>query len=62
LRIRWTWHVEGVGEMGNAYEVLVGKLQGKAPLGRPWCRWEDNIRISLRKIGLVGSCGVDSSN
>jgi hypothetical protein len=37
--------------MRNAYKILVGKPEGKRPLGRPGRRWEDNIRIDLRKIG-----------
>jgi hypothetical protein len=37
--------------MINAYSILVGKPEGKRPLGRPRRRWEDNIRIDLRKIG-----------
>jgi hypothetical protein len=35
-------------------KVLVGKLEGKRPLGRPRCRWEDNINIDLKEIGWVG--------
>jgi hypothetical protein len=38
----------------NAYKILVGKLEGKRPLGRPKCRWEDNIRMDLREIGWGG--------
>jgi hypothetical protein len=34
------------------YKVLVGKPEGKRPLGRPRCRWEDGIRMDLREIGL----------
>jgi hypothetical protein len=34
------------------YKVLVGKPEGKRPLGRPTCRWEDGIRMDLREIGL----------
>jgi hypothetical protein len=34
----------------NAYRVLVGKPEGKRPLGRPRCRWEDNIKMDLREI------------
>jgi hypothetical protein len=41
--MRWVGHVERVGEMRNAYNILVGKPEGKNPLGRPRCRWEDNI-------------------
>jgi hypothetical protein len=39
-----------MGEMGNAYRVLVGKPEGKRPLGRPRCRWVENIKINLREI------------
>jgi ribosome biogenesis protein Tsr3 len=39
-----------VGEKGNAYRILVGKPEGKRPLGRPRRRWVDNIKINLREI------------
>jgi hypothetical protein len=39
------------GEARNAYNILVGKPEGKRPLGRTRRRWEDNIRMDLRKIG-----------
>jgi hypothetical protein len=39
-----------MGEKRNAYRILVGKPERKRPLGRPRCRWEDNIRIDLREI------------
>jgi hypothetical protein len=38
--------------MRNSYSILVGKPEGKRPLGRPRRRWEDNIRMDLRKIGF----------
>jgi hypothetical protein len=38
-------HVARMGDRRSAYTVLVGKLEGRKPLGRPRCRWEDNIRI-----------------
>jgi hypothetical protein len=41
------------------YKVLVGKPEGKRPLGRPKCRWEDGIRMDL-KSNWLGGCGVDS--
>jgi hypothetical protein len=37
------------------YRVLVGKPEGKRPLGRPRHRWEDNIKIDIRKIGIDGA-------
>jgi hypothetical protein len=40
-----------MGEMRNEYKILVGKAEGKWPLGRPSCRWEDNIRMGLREVG-----------
>jgi hypothetical protein len=42
------------GEMMNAYRILVGKPEGKRPLGRPRCRWEDNIKMYLRETGWGG--------
>jgi hypothetical protein len=50
-RMRWAGHVACMGEKRNAYRILVGKPEGKRPLGRPRCRWEDNIRMDLREIG-----------
>jgi hypothetical protein len=43
-----------MGGMRNAYDILVGKPEGKRPLGRPRHRWEDNIRMNLREIGWEG--------
>jgi hypothetical protein len=39
------------GEMRNTYKILVGKSEGRKPLGRPTRRWEDNIKMDLREIG-----------
>jgi hypothetical protein len=47
------------GEKRNAYRILVGKLEGKRPLGRPRCRWVDNIKMDLREIGWVGINCID---
>jgi len=47
-------HVARVGERGGVYRVLVGKSEGKRPLGRPWHRCEDNIKMDLQEVG----CGV----
>jgi hypothetical protein len=41
-----------MGEERKVYKVLVGKPEGKRPLGRPRCRWEDGIRTDLRETGL----------
>jgi hypothetical protein len=50
-RMRWERPVVRTGEMINAYNVLVGKPEGIKPLGITKRRWEDNIRMDLRKIG-----------
>jgi hypothetical protein len=42
-----------MGERRNVYRLLVGKPEGKRPLGRPRCRWMDNIKMDLLEIGLV---------
>jgi hypothetical protein len=41
-----------MGEKSNVYRLLVGKPEGKRPLGRPRCRWLDNIKMDLLEIGL----------
>jgi hypothetical protein len=43
-----------MGEERKVYKVLVGKPEGKRPLGRPKRRWEDRMRMDLREIGLGG--------
>jgi hypothetical protein len=48
--MRWAGHVAYMGEMGNAYKILIREPEGKRPLGRPRGRWEDNIRKDLREI------------
>jgi hypothetical protein len=50
-RIRWAGHVAQTGEKRNVYRLLVGKPEGKRPLGRPRCRWMDNIKMVLLEIG-----------
>jgi hypothetical protein len=50
-RMRRAGHVARMGEKRNAYRLLVGKAEGKRPLGRPRCRWVDNIRIDLGEVG-----------
>ena len=50
-RLRWAGHIARMEQSRNAYRVLVGKPEGKRPLGRPRCRWEDNIKMDLREVG-----------
>ena len=52
-RMRWAGHVARMGEGTGVHRVLVGKPEGKRPLGRPRRRWEDNIKMDLRKVGGV---------
>jgi hypothetical protein len=58
--MRWVGHVARMGEERKVYNVLVGKPEGKRPLGTPRRRWEDGIRMDLMEIGLWG-CGLDST-
>jgi len=53
-RIRWAGHVARMGEDSGVHRVLVGKPEGKSPLGRIRRRWEDNIKMDLQEVG-VGS-------
>jgi hypothetical protein len=39
-------------EMRNVFKILIGKPEGKRPPGKPRCKWEDNIKMNLREIGL----------
>jgi hypothetical protein len=54
-RMRWAGHVARMGRGRGAYRVLVGRPEGKRPLGRPRRRWEDNIKMDLREIGIDGA-------
>jgi hypothetical protein len=49
-RMRWTGHVARMGPKRNAYRILVGKQEGKRPLGRSRHRWKDNIKMDLKDI------------
>jgi hypothetical protein len=53
-RMRWAGHVARMGEGRGIYRVLVGRPKSKRPLGRPRRRWEDNIKMDLRDIGIDG--------
>jgi hypothetical protein len=54
-RMRWAGHVARMGEGRGVYRVLVGRTEAKRPLGRPRRRWEDNIKMDLREIGIDGA-------
>ena len=53
-RMRWAGHIACMGERKGLYRVLVGKPEGKRPIGRPRHRWDDNIKMDIQEVG----CGV----
>ena len=53
-RMRWAGHVARMEKMKVVYRVLVGKPEGKRPLGRPRLRWENNIKMDLQEEGCGG--------
>ena len=60
-RLRGAGHVVRMEEGRRAFEILIGKPTGKRPLGRPRRRWEDNIRIALKEIGINTRNWIDSA-
>jgi hypothetical protein len=54
-RMRWAGHVALMGEARGVHRVLMGKPEGKRPLGRPRRRWEGNIKTDIQEVG--GGCG-----
>jgi hypothetical protein len=54
-RMRWAGHVARMKERRGVYSVFVGNSKGKRPLGRRRHRWEDNIKLDLREIGIDGT-------
>ena len=57
--LRWAGHVARMEE-GSSFKILRGKPTGKTALGRPRCRWEDNIRMDLGEIDIYAGNWVDS--
>jgi hypothetical protein len=57
--MRWAGHVAYIGEGRGAYRILVWKLEGKRPFGRPRHRWEDNIKIDFQELGWSGMDWID---
>jgi hypothetical protein len=58
-RMRWAGHVSRMGEKRNVYRLLAGRQKRRRPLGRPRCRWVDNIKMDLGKIGWGGVDWID---
>jgi hypothetical protein len=54
-RMKWAGHMAHMGEGRGAYRALIGRREGKRPLGRPRRRWEDNIKMDLREMGINGA-------
>jgi hypothetical protein len=52
--MRWAEYIASMGERRGVYRVLVGKLEGKRPLGRPSRRWEYNIKLDLQEVRCGG--------
>jgi len=52
--MKWAENVARIGERRGVYRVLVGKPEGKRPLGRPRRRWEENINMDLQEVGCGG--------
>ena len=53
-RMRWAGHVARMGEGRGVHRVLVGKPEGKRPMGRPRRSWENNIKMDLQEVGCRG--------
>jgi len=53
-RMRWAGHVACVGDSKAVYRVVMGRSEGKRPLGRPRRRWVDNIKMNIQEVGWVG--------
>jgi hypothetical protein len=51
----WAGHVAHIGEGKDIYTVLVGRPEGKRPLGRPRRKWKDKIMMDFREIGIDGT-------
>jgi hypothetical protein len=56
--MKWMGHVALMGEGKDVYRILVGKPDGKRPLGRPRRMWEDNIKMDLRERRIDGVIGI----
>ena len=57
--MRWVGHVARMGERRGAYRVLVGKPEGKKPLGRPRRKWDDNIKRDFQEVECVGKDWIE---
>jgi hypothetical protein len=60
-RMRWAGHVACMGEERGVHRLLVGKPEGKMPLGRPRRRWEDDIKMDLQEVGVGHEDWIESA-
>jgi hypothetical protein len=60
--LRWSGHVVRMGERRGVYRILVGKTEGKRPLGRPRLRWDHNIKMGLQEVGCGGMDWIELAN
>ena len=60
-RLRWAGHVARMEEGRSAFKILTGKPTGMIPLGRPSHRWEDNIRMDLKELGISKRNWINSA-
>jgi hypothetical protein len=58
-KMRWVGHVARMGEGRGTYRILVGRPEGRRPLGRPRRRWEENIKMDLQEVGWRGMDWID---
>jgi hypothetical protein len=58
-KMRWARHVARMGEGRGAYRILVGRPEGRRPLGRSRRRWEDNVKMDLQEVGWGGMDWID---
>jgi hypothetical protein len=58
-RLRWAGHVARMGEERGAYRILVGRPEGRRPLGRHRRRWEENIKMDIREVGWEDMNWID---
>jgi hypothetical protein len=53
-RMRWVGHAACMGDGRGVYRILVGRPKGKRPLGRSRRRWDDNMKVDIREVGIDG--------
>jgi hypothetical protein len=52
-RRKWAWHAACIGTLGKAHQILLGQSERKRPIGRPWCRWEHNMKVDHKMVGIL---------